>query len=167
MTRVVGGGQPPVINEETNRTPSTPQQSSESQAKATGKSNETAKTDSPNKTSVDSFVRATTLFEKQLQSLSGKALARQIQFTSVQLAEIAAAFAVIMKRYPRASRKERARRFAKTILKHKRIGKLFEEAEEEELEKMFDAIAEQLDGSPMFAQLIEDVSEGASKMMLG
>jgi hypothetical protein len=118
-------------------------------------------------TSVDSFERAATLFEKQLQSLPANTLARQIKFTSAQLAELAGAFALIVKRYPRATRKERARLFARSILTHKRIGKLFGDADEKDLEQMFDAIAAQLDGSPVFAQLVEDVTDGARKITLG
>ncbi len=116
---------------------------------------------------VDSFERAAPQIEKQLQAISGKALAGKIHFTSEHLAALAGAFAAIFKQHPRAGRKERARMFARAILKNKRMGKVFESADEKDLEKMFDTIAEQLDGSPVFAQLVDEVTEGARKMSLG
>jgi len=116
---------------------------------------------------VDSFERAGPQLEKQLQAISGKVLAGKINFTSEHLAALAGAFAAIVKQNPRADRKDRARLFARAIIKHKRIGKIFDEADEQDLEKMFDTIAEQLDGSPVFAQLVDDVTEGARKINLG
>ncbi len=104
---------------------------------------------------------------KRLEALSAKAVAGRIQFTSEHLAEIAAAFAAVLRESPRADRKERARLFARAVLKHKRIGKLLESAPEAELESLFEAVAAQLDGSPVFAQLVDEVTEGARKIDLG
>jgi hypothetical protein len=116
---------------------------------------------------VDSFERAAPQLEKQLKALSGKTLAGRIQFTSEHLAQLAGAFALILKQHPRADRKERARLFARTILKSKRFSKIFDSADEKDLERMFATIAAQLDGSPVFAQLVEEVTEGARKLSLG
>ncbi len=116
---------------------------------------------------VDSFERAAPQIAKQLQSISGKALAGKIQFTSADLAVIAGAIAATLAQHPRANRKERAKLFSRAIIKNKRIGKLFEGADEADLERMFDTIAEQLDSSPVFAQLVDEVTEGARKINLG
>src|SRR5689334_20531625 len=82
-----------------------------------------------------------------------KTLAGKLQFTNEELAQLAATFAGLLKQNPRADRKQRAKLFAKAILQKKRIAKLFEDADEEDVEKLFEDIAEQLDGSPVFAQL--------------
>lgn len=168
MTRVSGGGgRPPARSDDVTQAPSTQPQPAALPSEGANQAREPTKREGASATNVDAFERATTLFEKQLQALSGPALARQLKFSSVQLAELAAAFGVVVKRYPRTTRKERAHQFAKSILSHKRIGKLFEDAKEEDLEQMFDAIATQLDDSPVFAQLIEDVTDGARKITLG
>jgi hypothetical protein len=72
-----------------------------------------------------------------------------------------------LKQHPRADRKERARLFARAILKKKKLNKLLEQAPEGEVENLFENIAEQLDSSPVFAQLVDDVTEGAKKINLG
>ena len=54
--------------------------------------------------------------------------------------------------------------FAKAVLKKKKkLAKLLDSADEEEVEAFFGAIAEQLEGSPVFAQLLDDVSEESIK----
>jgi hypothetical protein len=114
----------------------------------------------------DRFERAAPNIEKSLQ-MSGKAIAGKIQFTNEDLASLAATFAGILKQHPRADRKERARLFARAILKKKKLNKLLEQAPEGEVENLFENIAEQLDSSPVFAQLVDDVTEGAKKINLG
>ena len=114
----------------------------------------------------DRFERAAPQIEKQLQ-MSGSAIAGKIQFSNAELAQVAATFAAILKQAPRADRKERARLFAKALLKKKKLNKLLEQAPEAEVEAMFEKIAEQLDSSPVFAQLVDDVTEGAKKINLG
>jgi hypothetical protein len=164
MTRIGGGGRPPKDPDSVGQ----PKEPADLHSKeGVQKFREAAGKEKVPSKVVDSFERAAPQIEKQLQAMSGKAIAGQIQFTSEQLAQIAAAFAGIVKQHPRADRKERARLFAKAILKHRRIGKLFESVDEEDLEDMFEDIAEQLDGSPVFAQLVDDVTEGARKISLG
>ena len=60
-----------------------------------------------------------------------------------------------------------ARMFAKAILRSRKFGKIFNEADEEELETLYEQIAGQLDGSPVLAQLDDDMTEGARKINLG
>src|SRR5690349_4682028 len=64
----------------------------------------------------DRFEAAAPKIEKVLAS-SGKAITGKIQFSNEELAQLAAAFGAILKQYPRADRKERARLFARAILK--------------------------------------------------
>jgi hypothetical protein len=162
MTRVGGGGpkQPDGVSP-------TPPASDLHTREGVQKFREAAKTENVPSKVVDSFERAAPKLDAQLSAISGKALAGQLKFGSAELAQLAGAFAVIVKQHPRADRKERARLFARAILKHKRIGKLFGDADERDLEKMFETIAEQLDGSPVFAQLVDDVTEGARKVNPG
>lgn len=87
--------------------------------------------------------------------------------SSAQLAAFASTFAALLADHPRASRKQRAALFVKALIKQKRLGRIIEHACEEEIERMAEAIAQQLDGAPFFAKLVEDVSEGARKLKLG
>jgi hypothetical protein len=114
----------------------------------------------------DRFERAAPQIDKVLAQ-GGQAIAGKIQFSNAELAQLAAIFASILKQAPRADRKERARLFARAILKKKKLGKLLDAAPEAEVEAMFENIAEQLDSSPVFAQLVDDVTEGAKKINLG
>jgi hypothetical protein len=57
--------------------------------------------------------------------------------------------------------------FAKAILRSRKLGRIFDEADEEELETLYEEIAGQLDGSPVLAQLVDEVTEGARKLSLG
>lgn len=101
--------------------------------------------------------------ESKLQALAGKAAAGKIQFTNKDLEYLAQTFAAIVSQNPGASRRKRARLFAKAILKQRRLRKLFAGASENELETMYDVIGEQLDDSPGLAQLVDDVTAGAGK----
>ncbi len=162
MTRIGGGGpkQPGGVGH-------TPPASDLHTREGVQKFRDAAKTENVPSKVVDSFERAAPKLDAQLSAISGKALAGQLKFGSAELAQLAGAFALIVKQHPRADRKERARLFARAIAAHRRIGKLFEGADERELEDLFDGIAEQLDGSPVFAQLVDDVTEGARKIDLG
>lgn len=161
MSRISGGGQPP-------RAGDVPKPESELSSKeGVQKFREAAGKENVPKPVLDKFERAAPQIERQIQSLSAKQLMGQIKFTSEHLAQLAGAFASILKQHPRADRKERAKLFARAIIKNKRIQKLFEDADEQEIENMFEKIAEQLDGSPVFAQLVDDVTEGAKKINLG
>src|SRR5687767_12235254 len=75
----------------------------------------------------DRFEAAAPKIEKVLAT-SGQALTGKIQFSNAELAQLAAAFAAILKQHPRADRKERARLFARAILKKKKLNKLIEKA---------------------------------------
>ena len=111
---------------------------------------------------VDRFEKAGPQLERTLQAMAGK-----IKFTNVELAQIARAIAVFVLQNPNADRKTRARAFARAILKRKKFGKIFEgldESDEAKLEEMFEIIADQLDGSPVLAQLVDEVTEGARKI---
>jgi hypothetical protein len=167
MTRVTGGGGPPKVPKEVGETGAEPQPTDLGTREGLQKFREAAKSEKVPAQVVDSFERAAPELDKQLKALAGKALAGPIKFSSEQLAQIAAAFAGIIVQHPRADRKDRAHLFARAILKHKRIGQLFESADERELESMFETIAAQLDGSPVFAQLVEEVTEGVRKLTLG
>ena len=167
MTRVGGGGLPPKPVDEASQAPIESRSVDVRNDGGAGKSREAATPEKATPAAVDSFEHAASQLERKLQAISSKVIAGQIKFTSEHFAELAAAFAAIVRRHPKAGRKERARLFARGILKHKRIGKLFEQASEDELEEMCDTIAAQLDGSPVFAQLVENVTEGARKITLG
>jgi hypothetical protein len=108
---------------------------------------------------MDSFVKANIA-----QGLAGIATKNKpslgpIQFTNVQLAQIAEQFAIMLRKNPSADRKARARMFAQCIIKGKKFGKIFDQADERELETLYDAIASQLDGVPVLAQLVDEVTD--------
>jgi len=88
------------------------------------------------------------------------------QFANEFFLEIAKILAVLVRNNPKASRKERARLFAKAILKKSRgrFKNILDTADEKDLESMFDTIADQLDSSPVFAQMVDEATEGARKM---
>ncbi|MBI3178889.1 MAG: hypothetical protein HYZ27_04470 [Deltaproteobacteria bacterium] len=115
---------------------------------------------------VDSFERAAPQITQRLEAMAGKkAAAPALQFTSEHLAEVAQAFAGLLRKNPSADRRTRAHMFAKAILRSRRFGHVFDEADEAELEKIYDLIADQLDTSPKLAQLVDEVTEGARKMI--
>ena len=96
-----------------------------------------------------------------------KGVGPAIVFASEHMEAVAKAFAGMLRKAPGADRKKRARMFAKAILRSRKFGKIFDEADEEELETLYEQIAGQLDGSPVLAQLVDEVTEGARKMNLG
>jgi soluble cytochrome b562 len=115
---------------------------------------------------VDSFSRAGAALESKLQAMGGKAIVGKLAFTNADLAVLAQTFAHVLKQNPGADRLKRARLFAQAIVKKKKFGKIFDNANEKDLEEMFDIIASQLDSSPRFAQLVDEVTESARKLNL-
>lgn len=101
--------------------------------------------------------------DTRLQALAGKTAALKVQFTNVELAELASVFAQLLTQHPNANRLKRARLFTKAILKRKRLRRVFGSVPEAEMEQMCDEIADVLDSSPVFGQLVDDVTDGANK----
>lgn len=116
-------------------------------------------------------------FERQTGGVSGnqlgthlQALARhgapgKVTFSNEDLAYLANTFAALIRQNPKANRAKRAKMFTKAILKgHKKLGKLLEKVPEEEAEELFASIADSLDGSPVFAQMVDNVTDEANKL---
>lgn len=157
MSRIGGAGGPPKAP------PQVEQQPADLKSReGVQKFRQTAGTEVP-KQVVDSFQRAGPALESKLQAMGGKPLAK-LNFTNADLAVLAQTFAGIISQNPTADRLRRARLFAKAILKKRRFGKIFAGADEKDLEEMFDILADQLDSSPRFAQLVDEVTEGARKL---
>lgn len=98
-------------------------------------------------------------------SVSPRAAPGKIAFTNEDLAYLANTFVSLIRQHPKANRSKRAKMFTKAILKgHKKLGKLFEKLPQEESEKLFDTIGDALDQSPIFAQMVENVTDEASKL---
>lgn len=102
----------------------------------------------------------------RLQGVSPKTMAQvqKLQFTSDDLAYLAQTFSALVAQNPGLNRLKRARLFARAILKRSRIRHMFQGASEAEMEQMCDAIGDVLDGSPVFGQLVDNVSEGTGKL---
>lgn len=127
---------------------------------------------------VDSFQRAGGNIEAKLQSLSGTALAQKLNFTNEDLALLARTFAGVLRGHPNADRKMRSKLFARAILQKKglskrsRLAQLLDDEDNDELDErdrqalqdLYDLIAEQLDSTPVFAQLVDEVTESARKL---
>jgi hypothetical protein len=126
---------------------------------------------------VDSFQRAGLALEAKLQNLSGTALAQKLNFTNQDLALLARTFAGLLRSFPNADRRERSKLFAKAILKKKgaskrsRLNDLLDDENEEldekdrrALEELYEVLAEQLDSTPVFAQLVDEVTQSARKI---
>ncbi len=155
MTRIGGGG-PPEKPDAVRPAHAEPE---------AGKTRDAAGKDVPNKV-VDSFERAAPQITQRLEAMAGKKVAQpSIQFTSEHMAEVAQTFAGLLRKNPSADRRARAHMFAKAILRSRRFGHVFDQADEEELEGLYDLIADQLDTSPRLAQLVDEVTEGARKMI--
>jgi hypothetical protein len=126
---------------------------------------------------VDTFQRAAPGIEARLANLSSAQLASKLNFTNQDLAMLARTFAAVLKNKPNASRHERSKLFAKAILKKKglstrgRLADLLDDENEEHsekdrraLEELYEMIATQLDSTPVFAQLVEEVTESVRKI---
>jgi hypothetical protein len=133
--------------------------------------------DTQQKAVVDSFQRAGAQLQAKLESLSGPALAQRISFSNEQLAVLARTVAGIIQQNPGADRKDRAKLFAKAILKKKgmqkrgRLAHLLDDENEEHsdqdrraLETLYEMVADQLDATPVFAQLVDEVTESVRKI---
>lgn len=161
MSRI-GGGQPPK--------PDAPPEAGVSKTETTSKAETGASPARPGPVTqriVDTFQRAQPSLENQLQQLPGVAAGKataKVGFSSAELGALAQAFAAILRSHPQADRKLRAQLFARTVLKKGRLRRLLADASETELEKMFEVIADHLESSPRWAQLVDDVSENAKKL---
>lgn len=155
MTRIGGGGPkpPPDANEAVKQAQTGPKQkaTSESAGKAAGKTQV-----------ADQFELASPLANK-LSNLAGKKGVGKQQFSNAEIGELVKAFATTLRQNSTADRLKRASLFAKLVLKNKKLNKLFGNLDDADLEEMFGLIAEQLDGSPFFAQLLDDVCEETLK----
>ena len=114
---------------------------------------------------VDGFVRAS--ITPAMAAIAQKITAQSINFSSLAWAQLAGMFAAVLQQHPGASRKKRAKLFAKTVLRHRKFSNIFDDEEDEEqLEEMFDAIADQLERVPVLAQMVDDVTEASKKIKL-
>jgi len=128
---------------------------------------QTARTEGADKSSqqtgtdrvMDSFVQGNVAARLANIAQKNKPQMGPVQFTNQQLAQIAEQFAVLLRKNPQADRKQRARMFAQSIIKNSKFGKIFDKADERELESLYDAIAQQLDGVPVLAQLVDEVTD--------
>jgi hypothetical protein len=101
----------------------------------------------------------------QLQGLASRGVTGKVVFSDEDLAYLANTFAALIRKNPKANRAKRAKLFTKAILKgHKKLGKLLEKVPQEEAEALFGAIADTLDQSPVFAQMVDHVTDEASKL---
>jgi hypothetical protein len=162
MATKIGGGGPPIKSDPAQANEAVKGQAKESAAK------ETQKKQVEQKKVMDTFQRvAPQLTQKLGDMAAAKGTTGGIQFTNEHLAEVAMAFAGMLRRKPNANRRERSRMFAKALLKSRKFGRIFDEEDEQALEKVYDVIGDQLDGSPVLAQLVDEVTEGARKINLG
>jgi hypothetical protein len=160
MGRIGGGGSPPG-NKGVADVSAKPADLTTKEGKQEFRS--TVGTDVPKRV-VDSFEKAGVNIEKKLTSMGAK-----LRFTNEDLAQLARLFSGVLMKNPNADRKKRAKLFAKTIIKNRRFGRIFDDLDEEDqerLEDMYEMIAEQLDSSPRLAQLVEEVTEGARKFTI-
>jgi hypothetical protein len=102
--------------------------------------------------------------QTRLQALAGKGAPAKVQFSSADMAYLAQTFASLVAQNPNADRLKRARLFARAILKRSRVRQMFAGVSDAEMEHMCEAIADVLDGSPVFGQLVDNVTEGTSKL---
>jgi hypothetical protein len=105
--------------------------------------------------------------QSRLQALASKVgtnAAGKVQFSNEDLAYLANTFAALIRDNPGASRTKRARLFTKAILKRKRLRKVFAGMSENQMEEMCDSIGDVLDSSPVFGQLVDNVSDEAGKL---
>lgn len=158
MSRIGGGSKPPS---------GPPKPVTESAAQKTGaesaKTNDSTASAGTKKTK-DGFEMKGASLASRLQSLQGQKLAGKLQFSSADLADLVRSFGAVLKQNQGADRKKRAKLFSQAVLKKKKkFAKLLENANQEDVESLFEAIAEQLESSPVFAQLLDDVSEESIK----
>ncbi len=160
MATKIGGGGPPIKTDPSQANEAVKGQAKESAAK------ETQKKQVEQRKVMDTFQRVSPALTHKLGEMAA-AKGGGVQFTNEHLAQVAMAFAGMLRRNPNASRRERSRMFAKAFLKSRKFGAIFDHEDEEALEKVYDVIGDQLDGSPVLAQLVDEVTEGARKINLG
>ena len=162
MTRIGDGSRPPLDPTDLG---SSPAAGENAPAKTAAGAKKTA--DAGEAKVLDSFQRVAPQLTQQLSAMAGKKAMPGVVFTNEHLYQVALMFAGMLRKNPGADRRARARMFAKAILRSKRFGSVFDRADEADLERAYDLIGDQLDGSPVLAQLVEEVTEGARKMNLG
>ncbi len=114
---------------------------------------------------VDQFERTVKAGAQTLaKNISGLAAKSGIKdrFTNADLAYLASTFAAILLKNPGADRAQRARLFARAILDRKK--KWARKMTDKELEDMCESIGDVLDTTPVFGQMIDNVTDGANKM---
>lgn len=114
---------------------------------------------------VDQFERTVKAGAQTLaKSIGGLAAKSGIKerFTNADLAYLASTFAAILLKNPGADRAQRARLFARAILDRKK--KWARKMTDKELEDMCENIGDVLDTTPVFGQLVDNVTDGANKM---
>ena len=157
MTKVGGGPKPPVqvpIHEQTGKA-----EAQKEAVKADAKGAQVQR---------DGFEASRSPLANHLQALQAQRGKVKLQFSNAEMAELVKTFGAILKQNPQADRKKRAKLFAEALLKKKKkFKKFFSSAAEQDLENLFDAIAEQLESSPVFAQLVDNVSEESIKFAGG
>lgn len=171
MTRIGGGGSP-----KPGALPPTDQPADLKSKEGVQQFKEAAGKQVPQKV-VDSFQRAGPALEAKLSNLSSAALATKLNFTNADLALLARTFAAVLRKKPNANRRECSLMFAKAIIKKKGLGKrsrlsdLLDDENEEHserdrkaLQELYEMIADQLDSTPVFAQLVEEVTESVRKI---
>ena len=102
--------------------------------------------------------------QDRLSPLAKRTQAGKIHFTNKDIEQLANTFASIIADNPQADRLRRAQKFAAAVLRQKKLKKLFEGLSEHETEKMCDTIGEVLNDSPVFGQMVDNVTEGAGKL---
>jgi hypothetical protein len=161
MATTIGGGGPPIKSD-----PATASEAAKGQAKESA-SKEVQKKQVEQKKVMDTFQRVAPVLTQKLGEMAAQKKSGGVQFTNEHLAQVAMMFAGMLRRNPNASRRERSRMFAKAFLKSRKFGRIFDEEDEGALEKVYDVIGDQLEGSPVLAQLVDEVTEGARKINLG
>ena len=169
MTKIGGGGGPqnPGVKPEV--------EGAQPSNKTAGDGTEVSRAEGDGRGKVDSFQRAG--IEAKLQGLSDSALMQRLNFSNEDLALLARTFSTIVRQNPNADRLERSKLFARAILKKKGTNKrgpiadlldedneTFDDDERRSLQELYDLIAAQLDSTPVFAQLVDEVTESARKM---
>ena len=161
MSDRIGGNRPPKAPD-----PPRTQTDETTEAKKTGTPGQVGGTaEEQPELPVDQFERtvkagAQTL-AKNIVGLAAKSGIKD-RFTNADLAYLASTFAAILMKNPGADRAQRARLFARAILDRKK--KWARKMTDKELEDMCENIGDVLDTTPVFGQLVDNVTDGANKM---
>ena len=101
--------------------------------------------------------------DARLQAIQSKTATLKVVFTDAEVAELVKIFAEMLAQNPHTERLKRAKLFARAVLKRKKLKKVFASLSEAEMEEMCDGIADVLDSSPVFGQLVDDVTDDTTK----